>query len=235
MGTLGGGIKHPLLWVDYKRRPADGEGPLIERVLQIIPEPTRSAHLALVGHGDKLRYIIATENMKPGDLITSSNELTRIAVRAKEGDAYPLGSLPVNSQICCVEIEAGEGGYYARGAGTSCTILRKVGSRVIVLIPSKREVSLDQNAMAVVGRVSNALHNTIHIGSPNNLRRLGYRPRSGLWQRKSGRHGRKIRRPPPCREMLAKKDMPVKPPVIKLTLSDEVTHCYHKPRRCTYS
>lgn len=48
-------------------------------MLQVIPEPTRSAHVALVGYADKLRYIIATENMKKGDLITTSNELTRIA------------------------------------------------------------------------------------------------------------------------------------------------------------
>ncbi|ODM91989.1 50S ribosomal protein L2 [Orchesella cincta] len=58
----GGGIKHPFLWVDYKRHVPEGmEGPLIERVLQIVYEPSRTAHVALVGYADKLRYIIATE------------------------------------------------------------------------------------------------------------------------------------------------------------------------------
>jgi len=41
------------------------------------------------------------------------------------------------------------------------------------------------------------MHNRTPIGSPQRLRELGYRPRSGLWQRKSGRHGRKIRPLPP--------------------------------------
>lgn len=36
VGTLGGGIKHPLLWVDYKRCVPEGmEGPLVERVCYI--------------------------------------------------------------------------------------------------------------------------------------------------------------------------------------------------------
>jgi len=235
VGTLGGGIKWPLLWVDYVRTVPEGmEGPLVERVLQIIPEPTRTAHVALVGHSDKLRYIIATAKMKEGDLITTSTEVTRIAVRANEGDAYPLGSLPVNSKICCVEMTPGSGGFYARGAGTSCTILRKVGQRVIIMIPSKREMSLDQNCMAVVGRCSNVIWNTIHIGSPNNLRHMGYRPRSGLWQRKTGKHGRKLRRPPPCREIVAKELMIKKSPRIKLTLDEDVWHCHFRPRQGTY-
>lgn len=35
-------------------------------------------------------------------------------------------------------------------------------------------------------------------GSPNRMRWLGIRPRSGLWKRKSGRMGRKIKKPPPA-------------------------------------
>jgi len=206
----------------------------VERVMEVIREPTRTAHVALVGHADKLRYIIATENMKAGDLITTSKELTRIAVRANEGDAWPLGSLPVNTKICCVEIDPGAGGFYARAAGSSCTIVRKLGNRVIVLIPSKRELSLDQTCMAVVGRCSHVNWSSTHIGSPNALRHMGYRPRSGLWQRKTGKHGRKLRRPPPCREIVPKEMMPQKVPITKLTLDEDVWHCYIKPRIGTY-
>jgi len=72
-------------------------------------------------------------------------------VRPNEGDAYPVGSLPAGCIVNSVEFMPGYGGFYARGAGTSCTIMRKVGQRVIVQIPSKREVSLAQECMAVVG------------------------------------------------------------------------------------
>ena len=102
----------------------------------------------------------------------------------------------------------------------------------------------------ISGRVSNIDHHLEHIGSPNRLRWLGYRPRSGkfqsqsklgeqsvsidlqrlcgkiygevmikfawlistkgslisgLWQRKTGFHGRKIRPLPPVKEITGKK------------------------------
>lgn len=47
--------------------------------------------------------------------------------------------------------------------------------------------------------MSNIDHNKIPVGSAQRKRELGYRPRSGLWQRKTGRHGRKIRKLPPMR------------------------------------
>jgi large subunit ribosomal protein L2 len=75
-----------------------------------------------------------------------------------------------------------------------------------------------------LGRVSNAIHNTIPIGSPNNLRALGNRPRSGLWQRKSGKHGRKIRRPPPVQELLPQEARPKPSERFHLTLSQFPFH-----------
>lgn len=63
---------------------------------------------------------------------------------------------------------------------------------------------------------------------------MGYRPRSGLWQRKSGKHGRKIRRPPPCTEIKAKAEIPKKAPLVKLTLNEGVIHCVFKPKPNTY-
>jgi len=50
-----------------------------------------------------------------------------------------------------------------------------------------------------LGQISNANHFKEHIGSPNRNRELGNRPRSGLWQRKTGRFGRKIKPPPPLK------------------------------------
>jgi len=79
-------------------------------------------------------------------------EILIFPVRPNEGDAYPVGSLPVGTIVCCVEAFPGAGGYFARGAGTSCTVLRKVGQRVIIQIPSKNEISVEQMCVGVVGR-----------------------------------------------------------------------------------
>jgi large subunit ribosomal protein L2 len=72
-------------------------------------------------------------------------------VRPNEGDAYPIGSLSINTVVSSVEINPGAGGFFARGAGTYCTILRKIGQRVVFAAPSKREYSVEQMCMAVVG------------------------------------------------------------------------------------
>lgn len=73
---IGGGVKHKFHWVKYDRDgPSTGTND--ERVIDVLFDGHRSAKVALVGSGDKLKYIIATENMKPGDLIKSSRFIPR--------------------------------------------------------------------------------------------------------------------------------------------------------------
>ena len=75
---IGGGIKHKYHWIDWHRvGPSEGP-PQEERVIQIIKDGCRTAHVALVAYGDKLKYILATENMKPGDIIRTSSHIPRI-------------------------------------------------------------------------------------------------------------------------------------------------------------
>ena len=57
--------------------PKEG-GPLVERVLKISYDPCRSARIALVASGDRLRFITATTSMKEGDLISTLGEIPRI-------------------------------------------------------------------------------------------------------------------------------------------------------------
>lgn len=195
-----------------------GEGEFqVEKVLEIIKCGCRTASVALVGVGDELKYILATENMKPGDLLKTSRFIPRIPVRAKEGDAYPLGAIPVGTQIHCVEAYPGQDRHLVLAAGTYGTILRKFDDRVVVQLPTKKEFGFLQTCMATVGRLSNIEHGKTHIGSPQKLRELGYRPRSGLWHRKTGKHGRKIKRLPPMQLLNAPPQRPEKP--LKLTLN----------------
>lgn len=184
--------------------------------MRILKCGCRTADVALVAVGDELKYILATENMKVGDLLKTSRHIPRIPVRAKEGDAYPLGALPVGSIVHNVQVHPDQSFHLIQAAGTYGTILRKFDDRVVVQLPTKKEFGFLQTCMATVGRLSNIDHGKTHIGSPQKLRELGYRPRSGWWQRKTGYHGRKIRRLPPMQLM----NGPKKPedPVVKFTL-----------------
>ncbi|XP_071439166.1 large ribosomal subunit protein uL2m isoform X2 [Hetaerina americana] len=213
---IGGGIKFPYHWIDRNRMPPSSTGPLFERVIHIMKDGCRTADIALVASGDKMRYILATENMKPGDILKTSKEIPRIPVRASEGDAHPLGAFPAGTIVNSVEILPGNGGFFAQAAGTCATVVRRIGDRVIIQLPSKRELSLSKECMAVAGRLSNIMHSRTPIGSAQRNRELGNRPRSGLWQRKTGRFGRKIRPLPPMKTVSSRKEAP--PPRMPLNL-----------------
>lgn len=56
-----------------------------------------------------------------------------------------------------------------------------------------------ETCMVTVGRVSNIDHNKRILGKAGRNRWLGNRPSSGLWQRKGGWAGRKIKPLPPMK------------------------------------
>uniref|UniRef100_A0A8B9Z659 Large ribosomal subunit protein uL2 n=1 Tax=Buteo japonicus TaxID=224669 RepID=A0A8B9Z659_9AVES len=162
-------------------------------------KPAWSADIALVAGGNRKRWIIATENMQPGDIIKNSSHIGRMAVLANEGDAYPLGALPVGTLICNLESHPGKGAQYIRAAGTCGVLLRKVNGTAIVQLPSKRHMQVLETCVATVGRVSNVDHNKRVIGKAGRNRWLGKRPHTGLWHRKGGWAGRKIKPLPPMK------------------------------------
>lgn len=79
VGGLGGGYQKEYTWVDNVRQGPKEGPPLVEKILKIQSDPCRSAKVALVAGGDKVRYIIASSSMKEGDLISTSGHIPRIA------------------------------------------------------------------------------------------------------------------------------------------------------------
>ncbi|XP_069464993.1 large ribosomal subunit protein uL2m isoform X2 [Ambystoma mexicanum] len=199
---IGGGHRQRYRMIDFQRlnyEPGKENIPFREKVVLVRYDPCRSADIALVAGGKRKRWIIATENMKEGDLLTTSGHIGRMAVSANEGDSHPLGALSVGTLINNLEVEPGKGAQYIRAAGTCGILLRKVNGTAIVQLPSKRQVQVLDTCMVTVGRVSNIDHNKRIIGKAGRNRWLGKRPSSGLWQRKGGWAGRKIRPLPPMK------------------------------------
>ncbi|GAB1609801.1 39S ribosomal protein L2, mitochondrial-like [Argonauta hians] len=213
---VGGGHKKNYRMIDFKKDGPRSGPPLVEAVKCIRYDPCRSADIAVVASGEHKRFIIASQNMKVGDLIKTSRHIPRMTVRANEGDSYPLGALPIGSLVHNVEIYPDNYGKMARAAGTSAQLVRKVEDQCVIRLPSKREISVSKHCMATVGRVSNVDHNKEHIGSAQRSRWLGIRPQSGLWHRKTGYNGRKIRPIPPLKTY--SKPKPPKPAIHKFSL-----------------
>lgn len=189
----GGGDKRKYYMMDLRRYGHSDGSPLSERVLEIVEDMNRSANIALVAAGEKKRYIIATENMKPGDLITTYTDIPRTPVKPAEGDAHPLGALPVGTVVNSVQKFPGMDykGKIATAAGVGAQLVKKTDGRAVLRFPSKREFSVSEECIATVGRVSNMDHHKQQYGKAGAKRWAGYRPRSGWWQRKDARFGRK--------------------------------------------
>ncbi|KAK6626349.1 hypothetical protein RUM43_006660 [Polyplax serrata] len=199
---IGGGIKHKYHWVKFNRDGPEEGPPQEEKVIRVLKCGCRTANVALVAVKDEMKYILATENMKAGDIIRTSKYIPRNAVRPNEGDAYPVGALPAGTIVHNVQITPNKEFTSIHAAGCCGLVKNTIGSKVIVQYPNKHEVALDPRCMATVGRLSNVKHSSIPIGSANKLRELGYRSRSGLWHRKTGYHGRKIRPLPPVKHIM---------------------------------
>uniref|UniRef100_A0A5F8GIZ8 Mitochondrial ribosomal protein L2 n=1 Tax=Monodelphis domestica TaxID=13616 RepID=A0A5F8GIZ8_MONDO len=117
---IGGGHKQRYRMIDFLRFRPEHEakpGPFEEKVIDVRYDPCRSADIALVAGGNRKRWIIATENMQVGDILHNSDHIGRMTVAAQEGDAHPLGALPIGTLINNLESEPGRGAQYIRAAG----------------------------------------------------------------------------------------------------------------------
>ncbi|XP_060076419.1 large ribosomal subunit protein uL2m-like isoform X2 [Ylistrum balloti] len=194
---IGGGHKQSLRLVSFDYNlPKAGSEIGYEKILHIRKDPCRTAHIAIAASGNRKRYILASESAQNGDVIKTHTNIPELPVTPENGHQYPVGSLPVGTILHNIERIPSQGGQVARAAGSSGMIIRKLeDNSVIIGMPSKREMRVDQYAMATVGKVSNPTHQDEKMGKAGRNRWKGIRPSSGLKQKKTGYHGKKINKP----------------------------------------
>ena len=165
----GGGHKQQYRIIDFKRNKFDIPG----KVESLEYDPNRTANIALVLYKDgERRYTIAPKNLKVGDEIISSSEVTPVKI----GNCMPMRNIPVGTQIHCVELKPGKGAQLARSAGAVVQLVAKDGAHVTLRLRSgeMRKVLADCNA--VIGEVSNSEHSLISLGKAGAKRWRGVRP-----------------------------------------------------------
>ncbi len=154
--------------IDFKRNKFEVEG-VVNRLEY---DPNRTAFIALVFYRDgEKRYILATENMKKGDVITSSD-----SAELNEGNSLPLNKIPSGTKIHNIELTVGKGGQIVRSAGMFATVVGKDERYVIVKLPSGEYRKVLGICRATVGVVSNGAHFNQVLGKAGRRRWLGTRP-----------------------------------------------------------
>lgn len=164
----GGGHKQRYRVVDFKR-DKDGVPGVIERLEY---DPNRTAHIALIKYADgERRYIIAPAGVKAGDRIQSGIESPIAA-----GNCLPLRSIPVGTQVHCIELKIGKGAQIARSAGATAQLIAREGDYATVRLRSGEMRKIHADCRATIGVVSNSEHSLRKLGKAGAQRWRGVRP-----------------------------------------------------------
>lgn len=164
----GGGHKRYYRIIDFKR---DKHG-IPAKVAAIEYDPNRSARIALLHYKDgEKRYILATANLKVGDVILSGPN-----VEPTEGNSLPLAQIPLGVPVHNLEMSPGMGAKLVRGAGMAAEIMAREGEYAHVKLPSGEIRMINVKCSATVGQVGNLDHQNVVMGKAGRKRWLGIRP-----------------------------------------------------------
>ncbi|MBN2057528.1 MAG: 50S ribosomal protein L2 [Candidatus Saganbacteria bacterium] len=167
MRHRGGGAKKMYRLIDFKRTKD-----MPAKVLGIEYDPNRNARIALIEYKDGQKgYILAPLNLNVGEMVDSGPEAD-----IKPGNALPLGSIPVGTQIHNVELTPGAGGQLARSAGASIMLVGKESGYGIIRLPSGEQRMVHLTCRATVGQIGNLDARNVQLGKAGKMRHRGRRP-----------------------------------------------------------
>ncbi len=164
----GGRHKRFLRLIDFKRDKVGMEA----TVLSIEYDPNRSANIALLEYSDgEKRYILCPTGLKAKDTVMSG-----VKGEIKIGNALPLMSIPIGTEIHNVELYPGLGGKMIKSAGGFAVIVAKGEKHVDIKLSSKEIRRLPALCMATIGRVSRSENKNNNLKKAGDSRHRGRRP-----------------------------------------------------------
>jgi large subunit ribosomal protein L2 len=164
----GRGHKRRYRVIDFRR---DKHG-IPGRVAGIEYDPNRSARIALIVYADgEKRYILAPNGLAVDMTIVASPE-----AEIQVGNAMPLRSVPLGTEVHNLELIPGKGGQVARGAGAVAVVVAKEGDKAQVKMPSGEVRVFPSECYCTIGQIGNLDHENIVVGKAGRNRWLGRRP-----------------------------------------------------------
>lgn len=137
--------------------------------------PNMSANLALCIAADLPFYRLASQDQELGSYFTGPFAVGESIPQI--GDVRFLKDIPQGRQIHSLEMSPGAGAKLVRSAGTYATLLSHLPNGYsIVLLPSKKTITLRQECLATLGRVGNEKHHLAKAGKAGANRWKGRRP-----------------------------------------------------------
>lgn len=131
--------------VDDVRLPHMENG--VGTIKDLIQAPGRTSPLAVIVFKGKTDYQIAVEGTKVGQQIAVGTD------KIVAGNITTLSKIPEGSYVHNIEGTPGDGGKYAKTAGSSATIVSR-GESIMILMPSGQMKEFNPNCRAVIGVVA---------------------------------------------------------------------------------
>jgi large subunit ribosomal protein L2 len=168
MRNRGGGHKRRYRIIDFKRNRYE-----TAEVLTVEYDPNRTAFISLVQYSDgEKRYIVAPKGITVGQKIQNGP-----GSAPDNGNALPLGEIPLGTTIHNIEMKPGRGAEICRSAGTSAQLVARDGKYAVIKLPSGESRMILTTCLATIGEVSNGDHQLEISGKAGRSRWLGRRPR----------------------------------------------------------
>ena len=164
----GGGARRIYRRIDFKRNKDGVPG----AVKAIEYDPNRTCHIALIEYADgEKRYILAPAGLQAGETVESGP-----GVEPKVGNTMPMKSIPPGMDVHNIELNAGQGGKLARGAGSAAKLISRGDVWAIVILPSGEMREIRAECRATIGQLGNADHQNLRWGKAGRTRHRGRRP-----------------------------------------------------------
>ena len=170
MRYTGGGHKQKYRIIDFKREKFG----ISAKVVSIEYDPNRTARIALLNYVDgEKRYIIAPDGLQVGQTVVSGK-----GSAPEVGNTLLLSEVPLGTVIHNIELNPGQGGKFARGAGSYAQLLGRDDKFAVLKMPSGETRKILVTCMATIGAASNSDHSLVVSGKAGRSRWLGIKPRT---------------------------------------------------------
>ncbi|MDD4878581.1 MAG: 50S ribosomal protein L2 [Candidatus Nanoarchaeia archaeon] len=121
------------------------------KIVDLVNCPGHSAPLARVAYPKEQVLVPAPELVKVGDEVKSG-----AGAPVGIGNTLPLKNIPEGTLIYNIELQPGDGGKLARTAGSFARVVTKIGNKVVIELPSRKQKAFLADCRATIGVIAGA-------------------------------------------------------------------------------
>jgi large subunit ribosomal protein L2 len=117
-------------------------------VSKLVNSPAHTSPLAKIMLNGEIFYTNAIKGLFEGQKIMVCQN------RTESGDIEQLKNIPFGKEVCLIESKPFNGPDMIRTSGSSGKVVKKEGNKIIIQMPSKKEVAFNEKSRATIGIVS---------------------------------------------------------------------------------